>query len=84
MTELMWVLYTYAEEHMVRGLMGQEKGYAEACLRAGNQEKALYELVGEERVEELEKLLNGRDVVTYYHDAAVFAAGFKIALELSR
>ena len=45
MTELMWVLYTYAEEHMVRGLMGQEKGYAEACLRAGNQEKALYELV---------------------------------------
>lgn len=84
MTDIMRVLYTYAEEHMVRGLMGQEKGYGEACQRAGKQEEALYALVGEERVEELEELLNGRDEVTFYHDAAVFAAGFKIGLELTR
>ena len=84
MTDPMQILYTYAQENMVGMLLAQEHGYRDACRCADKQEQALRDLVGEEHEEQLEALLEERDLVSHFGGQALFRAGFQIALELTR
>lgn len=84
MTDLMEVLYSYAQDHMLRGLLDREPEYANVRHCAGRQEEALGELVGEENKKRLENLLDERKLMSFYEGQAFFAAGFQVALELTR
>lgn len=84
MTELMDILYSYAQDHMMRGLLDREPEYANVCHCADRQERALRELVGEENKEHLEDLLEERKLMAFFEQRALFCAGFQIALELAR
>ena len=84
MTGPMEVLYKYAEEHMVCGLLKQERGYASTSQRAERQERAFLALVGEAHEEQLEVLLDERKMMAFFEGQALFRAGFQIALALTR
>lgn len=84
MTDLMEVLYSYAQDHLLRGLLDREPEYANMCHCADRQERALRELVGEEAEKHLEDLLEERKLMSFYESQALFLAGFQTALELTR
>lgn len=84
MTEPMDVLYKYAEEHLVRSLLEQEREYASASRCAERQEQDFLALVGEEHGERLEAMLDERKLLSFFEGQALFRAGFQIALELTR
>lgn len=84
MTEPMEVLYSYAQDYMLRGLLDREPEYADARRCADRQEQALRELVDEENKEHLEGLLEERKLMSFYEGQAFFTAGFQVALELTR
>ena len=84
MTDLMNMLYSYAQDSMLRGLLDLEPEYSNVCHCADRQEQALRELVGEENGERLEGLLDERKLMSFYEGQALFLAGFRMALELTR
>ena len=84
MTVLMEILYSYAQDYMLRGLLDREPEYANVCQCADRKEEALRALVGEEGKGHLEDLLEERKLMTFYEGQAMFAAGFQIALELTQ
>ena len=84
MTDLIDVLYSYAQDYVVRGLLDREPEYAEVCRCANRQEQALRELVGKESEEHLADLLEEQRLMTFLEKRALFLAGFQIALELTR
>ena len=84
MTEPMEVLYKYAEEHMVCGLLKQEGEYADVrrCAEKGAQK--LRALMGEAYEEQLEAWMDEQNLLAFFHGQALFQAGFRIALDLVR
>lgn len=84
MTGLMEILYTYAQDNMLRGLLDQEPEYSNVQHCAGKKEQALRTLVGEENKQHLEDLLEERKLIAFFEGQALFRAGFRIALELTR
>ena len=84
MTDLIGILYSYAQDYMLRGILDREPGYAEACHCADRQERTLYELVGKENKAHLEDLLEERKLMSLFEGEALFRAGFQVALELTR
>ena len=84
MTDLMEVLYSYAQDYMLRGLLDREPEYANVCHCGDRQERVLRELVGEENKESLEGLLEERRMMSFYEGQAMFRAGFQVAVELLR
>lgn len=84
MTDSMNVLYNYAEEHMVSGLLRGDSGYADARLCAEQGTRELRTLIGEEHEEQLEAWMDEQNLLAFFHSRALFRAGFLIALELAR
>ncbi len=84
MIEPMKILYRYAEEHMVYGLLEQERKYADARQCAEKSAQSLRALVGEAHEDELEAWMDEQNLLVFFHGQALFRAGFQIALELTR
>lgn len=84
MTDLMDILYQYAEEKLVRGFLDQEGEYANVRHCADQQERMLRELVSEENKGRLEDLLEERKLMAFFEGRALFRAGFRMAMELAR
>lgn len=84
MTDLMKTLYEYAEDYIVRGLLDQEREYSNVSYCTGKQERKLRELVGEENRKYLEDSLEERKLMAFYEGRALFRAGFRMAIELTR
>lgn len=84
MTDLMEVLYSYAQDYMLRGLLDREPEYANVCGCVKSQERILRELVGEENTGHVEDLLEEQELMSFYEGKAFFLAGFQVALELTR
>lgn len=80
----MEVLYKYAQEHMVNALLGQEREYADARLCAEREEQKLRALAGEAYGEQLEAWMDEQNLLAFFHEKALFRAGFQIAMELGR
>lgn len=84
MTDLMKILYEYAEDYIMRGLLDRESEYSNIRHSVDQQERKLLELVGEENRKYLEDLLEERKVLDFMEGEALFCAGFRVALELTR
>lgn len=82
MTDLMEVLYSYAEDYMLRGLLDREPEYANAAHCADRQERALRELLDEENKKHLDNLLDERKLMAFFEERAVFLSGFQVAVKL--
>lgn len=82
MTDLMEVLYSYAQDYMLRGLLDREPEYANVAHSASQQEQELRELLDGENKKRLEDLLDERKLVAFFEERAIFLSGFQIAVKL--
>lgn len=83
MTDAMQVLFLYAQEHMVRSLLSQEREYANIHLCVEKQEEAFRTLLDEKAQERFDNLLDEQDLLSSFYGRAMFRAGFQIAMELA-
>ncbi len=84
MTAAMEVLYSYAQDYMVRSLLAQEPEYADALYHAGRQEEQFRTLLDDAALERLESLLDEYNQLAFHRGQALFHAGFRLAAELMR
>lgn len=82
MTDLMEVLYSYAQDYMLRGLLDREPEYANVAHSASQQEQELRELLDGENKKRLEDLLDERKLVAFFEERAIFLSSFQIAVKL--
>ena len=84
MTDIMEVLFQYAQEHMVCALVRQEREYANVRLCAEKQEEAFLALLDDAAQKRYEHLLKEQNLLSTLYERAMFRAGFRLAIELSR
>ena len=84
MTDIMETLFQYAQEHMVCALLSQEREYASVRLCAEKQEKAFLTLLDDTAQERYGHLQKEQDLLSTLYERALFRAGFRLAMELSR
>ena len=84
MTDVMEVLFQYAQKHMVCSLLYQEHEYASVRLCAEKQEEAFLALLDETAQKRYNHLQNEQDLLSSFYERALFWAGFRLAIELSR
>lgn len=82
MNDLMEVLYSYAQDYMLRGILDREPEYANTAHCADRQERALRELLDEENKKHLDNLLDERKLMAFFEERALFLSGFQIAAKL--
>ena len=83
-TDVMETLFEYAQKHMIQSLLYQEHEYANVCLCAEKQEEALLALLDETAKKRYNHLQNEQDLLSSFYERALFLAGFRLAMELSR
>lgn len=84
MTELMEVLYTYAQEHDMAAFLVQDEEYEQCDRYAGERETKLQAVLNSEESADLKALLEERELQQFIRERAAFSAGFRLALELTR
>lgn len=84
MTSAMQALYIYAQEYMVHPLLAQEPEYEEILRCADKQEQEFCALLDDTAQKRLEALLDERSMLAFHQEQAMFRAGFRLALELTR
>ena len=84
MTDVMEVLFQYAQKHMVCSLLNQEHEYANSRLCAKKQEEAFLALLDETTQKRYNHLQNEQDLLSSFYERALFLAGFRLAIELLR
>ena len=84
MTELMEVLYNYAQRQLLPSYLCLDPFYAESDLCAARQTEAVRAALTEQGQVHLKKLLDELELVQAARDRAAFRAGFSLALELAR
>ena len=84
MTDIMEVLFQYADEHMLYSLLNQEPEYASAQLCIEKQEEAFLALLDDTLQERYDTLRDEQNLLSTFYERALFRAGFRLAMELSR
>ena len=84
MSDAMEVLYSYAQDYMLRGILAEEPDYADALLHADRQEAQFRTLLNNADRARLESLLEEYNLLASHRGQALFCAGFRLATELSR
>ena len=84
MTDVMEALFQYAQEHMVHSLLYQEHEYASVRLCTEKQEEAFLALLDDNAQKRYEHLQKEQDLLSFLYERALFRAGFRLAMELSR
>ena len=84
MTDAMEALFQYTQEHMVHALLYRENDYANIRLCAEKQEEAFLALLDDAAQERYKHLQNEQDLLSSLYERALFRAGFRLAIELSR
>ena len=84
MTDAMQVLYSYAQDYIVRSLLEEEPEYGEALRCAENREEHFRAQLDETAREDLEALLDEQNQLFFHRGQALFRAGFRLAMELGR
>ena len=84
MTDVMEALFQYAQEHMIHALLYQEREYASVRLCAEKQEEAFLALLDETAQKRYDILRDEQNLLSTYYERALFRAGFRLAMELSR
>ena len=84
MTDVMEVLFQYADEQMLCSLLNQEPEYASTRLCVEKQEEAFLALLGDTVKERYDTLRDEQNLLSTFYERALFRAGFRLAMELSR
>ena len=84
MSDAMEVLFNYAQEWLEPPLLLSEPQYAEVQRCVKEQEKRLRSTLNEEAKEHLEGFLEEQKLLLFFENQAMFRAGFRLAMELSR
>ena len=84
MTDIMEVLFQYADEQMLCSLLNQESEYANTRLCVEKQEKAFLALLDETTQKRYDTLRDEQNLLSTFYERALFRAGFRLAMELSR
>lgn len=84
MTDTMEVLFTHAQDWLVKSLLVAEPEYEDLLRTTDRQEERLRALLNEETAQLLDNLIDERDTLSSFQQRALFRAGFQIAMELSR
>ena len=82
MNDLMEILYSYAQDYILRGILDREPEYANTAYCADRQERALRELLDEENKKHLDNLLDERKLMAFFEERAVFLSGLQVAVKL--
>ena len=84
MTDAMEILFDHAQERLEKSLLLLEPEYETARRHADSQEQRLRAVLSGEETEILESLIDEQNTLSYFHGQAMFCAGFRLAMELSR
>lgn len=84
MTDAMEVLFSYAQEWLETPLLMTEPEYAEVQRCVDEQEKRLRSMLNDEAKERMENFLDEQRLLLLFENQAMFRAGFRLAMELSR
>ena len=84
MSDSMEVLFSYAQDWLVKALLTAEPEYGDALRHADSQEQRLRALLNGETEDLLDNLIDERNLLFSYHGQALFRAGFRLAMELGR
>ncbi|MBD5134060.1 MAG: hypothetical protein HDT38_06280 [Clostridiales bacterium] len=84
MTNAMEVLFSYAQEWLEKPLLLLEPEYENALRHADSQEQRLRAALNDGEAQLLDSLIDERNTLFFFHQQAMFRAGFQLALELSR
>lgn len=83
MSDALEVLYSYAQDYMLRALLAEEPDYGDALFRTDQQEQKFRDMLDDGGVEQLESLLDGYNRLDFHRGKALFRAGFRLAVELA-
>ena len=84
MTDAMAVLFSYAQECLEMPLLLSEPEYANVQRCADERKKRLRSMLNTEAEECLESFLDEQRLLMLFENQAMFRAGFRLAMELSR
>ena len=84
MSDALEVLYSYAQDYMLRALLAEEPDYRDALLHADRQEEQFRDALDERGRERLESLLEEYNQLAFHRGKALFRVGFRLAVELGR
>lgn len=84
MTDVMEILYTYAQDRLLRAYLCEDQTYAASDLCAQRQTEQLRAALTEQEQIHLKKLLDELELVQSARDRAAFRSGFRLAIELTR
>ena len=84
MSAAMEVLFQYADEQMLYSLLNQEPEYAGSRLCVEKQEEAFLALLDDTAHERYDVLRDEQNLLSTFYERAMFRAGFRLAMELSR
>ena len=84
MTDAMSVLFSYAQEFLEPSLLLSEPEYGNVQRCVGAQKQRLRSMLNTEAEECLESFLDEQRLLLLFENQAMFRAGFRLAMELSR
>ena len=84
MTDAMSVLFSYAQDFLEKPLLLSEPEYANVQRCVDEQKKRLRSKLNTEAEECLESFLDEQRLLLLFENQAMFRAGFRLAIELSR
>ena len=84
MTDLMEVLFQYADEHMLYSLLNREPEYASARLCVEKQEETFLALLDKTAQKRYDTMREEQNLLSTFYERALFQAGFRLAMELCR
>ena len=84
MTDAMEVLFAHAQDLLIKPLLVAEPEYEDALRHADRQEQRLRAMLSDEAKELLDDLISEKNLLSFHYEQAMFRAGFRLAMELSR
>ena len=84
MTDVMEALFNYAQEQMIHSLLYQEQEYVNIHHCAEKQEEAFLALLDNAAQERYGTMRDEQNLLSIFYERALFRAGFRLAMELSR
>lgn len=83
MSELMEVLFGYAQKHLIPGYLCRDEAYAASDDCAEKEEELVRAALAEKEQIHLKNLLDELELAQDARDRAAFLCGFHLALELA-
>lgn len=84
MTDLMKILYSYAQDHEIEALLAQNDEYKENERCTQSQEKRLRAVLDDTGTDILNEFLEEQRLLQFVEEEICFYAGFRTALALTR